>query len=289
MKEIQFGVSPAYHISRFGDGFSPEQVASSLVEIKALGFQAFQLEVFHPETLSDWAQRGAALVAEAVEKTGLYPSQFVGHFLLHAFENPEALESGFGINEMSECLQIIKPFPGCRVITVAVPAFRMKETGKDIYKRFRDRFTEKLRAILDIAGTEGIKIGLEILPGSIVGGLQGLLRLIEETGSKNLGYNFDTGHAWVCREMVEAAPSMFAGRIFGTHLKDNDQKENLSLAPGRGTIPWDGVIDNLLSSGYQGSLDIEINCESDAVEKEYTEGLAFIKSRLQSIQGVNHD
>ena len=67
MAEIKIGVSPAYHLSRYGDRFTPEDVAASLGDIQALGFSCFQLEVFHPDTLSDWLRRGAALVENAAK------------------------------------------------------------------------------------------------------------------------------------------------------------------------------------------------------------------------------
>ncbi|MDL2229148.1 sugar phosphate isomerase/epimerase, partial [Treponema sp. OttesenSCG-928-L16] len=76
----------------------------------------------------------------------------------------------------------------------------------------------------------------------------GLVRLIESFGSLSFGYNFDTGHAWADREPIELVPGMLAGRTFGTHLKDNDQKINLSLTPGKGTIPWVPLIRG--PSGY---------------------------------------
>jgi len=140
--------------------------------------------------------------------------------------------------------------------------------------------------MLDIAEKGGKKIALEILPGSLVGGLQGLLHLIDILGSPNFGYNFDTGHAWASREAIELAPLMFAGRIFGTHLKDHDQTKNVSLPPGDGTIPWDSLIKNLFASGYRGNFDLEIRCEAGDTESFYKRGLEYMKSKLKKFQGA---
>jgi sugar phosphate isomerase/epimerase len=284
--EIKFGVSPAYHISRYGDRFSPEDVAASLPDIRALGFSAFQLEVFHPGTLPDWSGSGAGLVAKAAERDGVYPSQFAGHFLLHGFSSAEALESDFGIPEMRACLEVLKPFPACSVITVVIPGFKAPPsgTGTAAYLRIWNRFVEKLKTMLRIAEDGGKNLALEILPGAIIGGLQGLLRLIDQLGSPALGYNLDTGHAWANHEAIELVPAMLAGRIFGTHLKDNNQAENLSLVPGRGTIPWDVLIKNILETGYRGNWDLEIRCESGKVRDDYAEGLEFLKSKLNTLK-----
>ncbi|GHV40112.1 hypothetical protein AGMMS49546_13360 [Spirochaetia bacterium] len=288
MSEIKFGVSPAYQISRYGDRFTPENVAESLSDLSAQGYSSFQLEVFHPETLNDWAYRGINKIAEAAAKFNIYPSQFVGHFLLHGFESAEALESEFGIVETRVCLDLLKPFPDCSVITVAIPGFTVPTGRVDRagYKKLWDRFAGKIKTMLAIAEDGGKKLALEILPGSILGGLQGLLRLIDQFGSVNFGYNLDTGHAWASRELVGLVPAMLDDRIFGTHLKDNAQAENLSLAPGRGTIPWDILVPNLLNSAYRGSWDIEIKCESGDVASEYEQGLKFLKSKINVFKGV---
>ncbi len=99
-----FGVSPAYFISRFGDGFSCRDIADSLPDLRASGFEAFQPEVFHTANLDEWRTGGAALIKRAADATGMVASQFVGHFLLHAFESPEALASDFGIVEIEKAL-----------------------------------------------------------------------------------------------------------------------------------------------------------------------------------------
>ena len=283
--DIRWGVSPAYHISRYSDRFRAEDVAASLPDLVSLGFSAFQLEVFHPETLDDWAKKGIYVVANMAEKTGIFPSQFVGHFLLHGFSSAEALESDFGISEIKTCAALLKSFPNCGVITAALPAFAVPSRTVDAaaYQKLWKRFIEKIKKMAAIAQEADKQLALEIMPGSILGGLQGFVRLIESVGSPNLGYNFDTGHAWACREVVELIPALLGNRIFGAHLKDNCQTENFSLAPGRGTIPWDALIKNLYLSGYRGSWDIEIKCERESVGIEYAEGLSFLQKKINSV------
>jgi sugar phosphate isomerase/epimerase len=290
MNKLKIGVSPAYHISRYGDRFTPEDVAESLPDIVAMGFTSFQLEVFHPDMLSAWLRQGSRLVAKAAERHNIFPSQFAGHFLLHGFGSSGELNSDFGIEEIKACLDILKPFPGCSVITLVVPAFLNfgSVVKRSLYRQLIDRFINKLKTILNITEDGDKKLALEILPGSFIGGLQGLLHLIDTFDSPNFGYNFDTGHAWVCREAIELVPAMLADRIFGTHLKDNDQKVNLSLVPGTGTIPWNPLIRNLMDNGYKGYWDLEIQCKRDKVQSEYAKGLIFIESILNVFKEENH-
>jgi sugar phosphate isomerase/epimerase len=275
-----FGVSPAYFISRFTDRFTCRDIAKSLPDLMKSGFQAFQTEVFHSSSLDEWRREGSFLIRKAADASGLVTSQFVGHFLLHAFESPEALASGFGIDETKKALEGMQNFPECTVLTVAIPPFSPTTPDRltaQAWSGFRSRFVQKLARMLEITEQAGRRMALEITPGSLIGGLQGFLRLYEELGSSALGYNMDTGHAWSCKEWVPLIPAVLGKRIFGTHLKDNMQNENLALAPGQGSIPWRETLAALKASGYTGSLDIEFRCEPGQAIREYEQALNYLK------------
>jgi sugar phosphate isomerase/epimerase len=107
-------------------------------------------------------------------------------------------------------------------------------------------------------------------------------------GLETLGYNYDTGHAWACRERVELLPAKLSGLIYGTHLKDNTQEAPLALAPGKGTIPWDLVLGGLRSAGYAGSWDVEFMCPSAEVQEAYRGGIAKIKDTLNAQGAEQH-
>jgi sugar phosphate isomerase/epimerase len=279
-----FGVSPAYFLSRFTDRFTSRDIARSLPDLRRSGFRAFQPEVFHPANLEEWRKEGAVLIKEAADASGLVASQFVGHFLLHAFTTPEALASDFGIDETKKALEGVQQFPECGVLTVVIPAFTPSAPASltpQAYAGFRSRLVEKLGRMLEITADAGRRLALEVLPGSLLGGTQGLLRLGDELGSSAFGYNFDTGHAWSCKEWVPLIPAAMGTRIFGTHLKDNLQHENLALAPGQGSIPWRETLGALKASGYAGSMDIEFLCEPDRAIQEYEQALGYLTSVME--------
>ena len=100
----------------------------------------------------------------------------------------------------------------------------------------------------------GRRMALEILPGAVVGGIDGFLRLCEHIGSDTLGLNFDTGHAWACKENLYLIPAKLGERILGTHLCDNFGGENLSLRPGAGSIDWPRLIAALQAVRLRRSL-----------------------------------
>lgn len=281
------GVSPAYFISRYSDRFSPADVADGLVEISRLGFQAFELEVFHRENLTDWVNDGARQVKARADDLGLIPSQFVAHFMLDAFSSPATLQSELGLAEIGAVLQIVALFDACRTITVPLGAFDTPAgiTQRD-YRTLFDRCREKIGRLLARVEQAGRRLALEIMPSAIIGGIDGFLRLCDQPETDTLGVNFDTGHAWAAKENLYLVPAKLGARIFGTHLCDNFGHENHSLRPGSGSIDWPRLIGGLRTSGYEGSFDIEIMCQPEAVRQEYSRGRAFVETILSQTEGL---
>lgn len=283
-----FGVSPAYFISRFTDRFTFQEVAASLADIRAGGFEAFQAEVFHADTLGDWRRGGARRIRLAAEAEGLHVSQFVGHFLLAAFETPEALTSDLGLVETAEALDGVVQLPDCRVFTVALPPFAPTERAHlhaEAWRRCRARLIDKLVRMLDLVEQSGRVMALELMPGNLLGGVAAVMRLADDLGRPSLGVNFDTGFAWTTHAWVPLVPAEADGHLFGTHLKDNRQ-DGGALAPGRGTIPWPETLRALIDSGYAGSLDIEFRCAAERVDDEYRAARRFLAGVLHALSPV---
>lgn len=283
-----FGVSPAYFVSRHTDRFSFGAIADDLPRLAAMGFDAFQAEVFHPEAIDDWCRDGAAQIAEAARQAGMVVSQVVGHCLLHGFATPEALASEQGITEADRLLQGLQRLDGCDVLTVVLPPFQPRDAAQLTRRAWlghRQRLAAKLHRLLDIAGQAGCRLALELVPGSLVGGVEGFLRLHAELGHDALGYNFDTGHAWTAREWVPSIPAALGPLILGTHLKDNRQ-DGAALAPGCGSVPWAETLAALRAAGYGGSLDIEFLCATDEAHAAYAGALSHLQAAVADGGGL---
>jgi len=275
------GVSPAYFISRFGNGFTPQQVAGDLKTLAKMGFEGFQLEVFHGETLMEWESEGAFAVRDRSRDLGLRASQFVAHFMLQDFADPQRLVSNEAIEHMKTVLDIVDHFDECRVVTVPLPAFGCRTPSfVGDYKDLFERCAAKVSRLLAMVEDAGRRMALEILPGAIVGGIDGFLRLCEHLNSDTLGLNFDTGHAMACKENLYLIPAKLGSRLLGTHLCDNFGNENLSLRPGAGSIDWLPLLTALKNCGYTGPWDIEIICKPGDAEIEYGSGRNFIENLL---------
>ena len=277
------GVSPAFFISRFTNRFTPEDVAAGLKALAQMGYEGFQLEVFHPESLPAWVRRGASLVRREANALNLKATQFVAHFMLEAFASPETLQSDGGIEEMKSVLEIAARFEECSIVTLPLGEFRTPRNSsvKD-YLGFFDRCVEKIGLLLELLEGSSQRLALEILPSAIIGGTDGFLRLCERLRTNNLCFNFDTGHAWASKENLCLIPAKLGRRIVGTHLCDNLGNENLSLRPGAGSINWPGLIESLRASGYEGAFDIEIICRPEETRDEYTQARAYIETLLRA-------
>jgi len=280
------GVSPAYFFSRFTTDFTVDDYIQGLELLKSEGFSGFQLEIFHRSRLNEWLSEAAAL-AKRADDLNMEATQFVAHFLLAATKDEASLLSDLGLEDMKQVTDITAHFPRCRVITLPLSPFSFQAGSSfdiDSWRRLWDGLCEKLLAFASIVEASGRKLALEIVPGSLLGGTEGLMRFSRETGNKSVGYNFDTGHAWSCKENIATLPAKLAGRIYGTHLKDNFSYENLALPPGEGNISWDSVIDGLLRNGYAGSFDLEIACKTPA---EVTAAYAKGKATLERVLGAS--
>jgi sugar phosphate isomerase/epimerase len=125
------------------------------------------------------------------------------------------------------------------VVTVPLPAFQAPPAPEpEAYRCAFERCAGKVSRLLALVEDAGRRLALEIMPGAVIGGTDGFLRLCDHLCADTLGFNFDTGRAWACKENVYVIPAKLEDRILGTHLCDNVGHENLSLCPGAGSIDW---------------------------------------------------
>lgn len=277
MRGIKYGVSPAFFISKFGENFTPKNVCDSLEVLRELGFTCFQGEIVFDGDIDMWLRTGAKQVRGAAEQQQLSMSQFVAHFMMEAFKDHESVLSPFGISEMEQVFEILDLLGANIPVTVPFGRF-LGEISEQV---FSDTVS-KMQKIAAAAERKGLHLSVEIQPGAVAQGAEGILRFINAIGYQT-GYNLDTGHAWASGHIVERFPELLGKAILGSHLCDNDGKTNLSLRPGKGSINFPLLFKELFRSGYQGSFDLEISCRSDEVEIEYSKGLEYIKGFIDEM------
>lgn len=272
------GVSPAFVISMFGEKFTIANFQEALAPISESGFAAVQLEIFSHEKIGEW-EKGIKVLCGQCSDLNLTVSQFVAHFAMSYFTSPSKIRSNAGQEEIKRVIGITKEIDPCPPVTIPFGPFEIDHTidSPRAFEDLRGLFLENMHALLRSAEREDARIAAEIPPLCLINGSDAFLELHELLGSDRFGINLDTGHAWARKEDVTILPFKLAGRIFGTHLCDNLGAENLSLAPGAGSIDWKTFARNLAASGYRGSLDIEIRCRAESVLDEYRRARRFVE------------
>lgn len=269
------GVSPAFFFSLYTTDFKPMDYLKGFEKLRELGLSIYQPEIFKEEYIGLWEEQ-ASLVHDAAFREGLTASQFVAHFMLNTLSCDTELFSDHGIEEFRHTMEAASVFTETHTVTIPLAAYTTDGEGYDYWTRW-NRFVEKMGIYADIAAEKGFDLALEILPKSFLENTDGLLRLIADSGRKNLGFNFDSGHVANAGEVIELVPSKLCGRIFGAHIKDSGR----NWIPGDGDIDWKKTIEALRAAGYDGSLDMEFplfDMSEEKIMEEYRRGRDYLLS-----------
>jgi sugar phosphate isomerase/epimerase len=270
-REELIGVSPAYYISRYGTGFTIDDIVDGMGWLASHHFSSLQLEVFHRNRqLKQWNESAATKIKESLERYGLKASQFVAHFLLKGFDCRESLENFEDLNALENISVLLHQFSLTDRVTIPIPPFSsFKHADRDILFLF----DEKVRRAESILGEKGLMLSLEPMPGGLASDLSFLNR------HTSVGLNLDPGHLLCSGIDPFSLDLSVLSRVRSTHLCENDGKENLSLRPGSLSRRWFGLLGNLRGAGYDGALDLEIISPSGDWETEYLAGRFFLENK----------
>jgi sugar phosphate isomerase/epimerase len=137
--------------------------------------------------------------------------------------------------------------------------------------------TDSMGACADEADRAGLKFCLEPRVGEIISNTDALLRLMEAVDSDNFGAVLDTGHLNAQKEILPLSVEKLGSRIHYVHASDNDGKTNQHLAPGKGTVDWDGVFAALKKHGFSGYVAVDVGNVPD-LDAQYKQSKAFLES-----------
>ncbi len=136
---------------------------------------------------------------------------------------------------------------------------------------------DSLGACADEAERSDLRFSLEPRVGELISNTDALLRLMDAVDADNFGAVLDTGHLHAQKELLPLSVEKLGARIHAVHAADNDGHANLHLAPGRGTVDWEGMFRALQKQGFSGyvAVDVEGGPEVDA---QYKDAKAFLES-----------
>ena len=275
---MEFGVSPAWFLSLFGETFSVEQAGESLSRLAALGFISWQPEIFLPEALEDWKSGRAEELRYKSEDLGLCTKVFVAHFLGQSFSGESALGQRTYLSQMKQLLEALENWSEISIVVIPVPSFTFNgPVSQTRYGDWLEAMADRLVSFAVVVESSGRRLALEVMPGNLVGGSGAYASFLKRDGMGNIGINYDTGHFHASGESQAMLMGRLGSRIVSTHLCDNDGIRNLSLAPGDGSVDWNQVTEGLQYMGYQGSYDLEIRCPAGTTEESYRRGREFLE------------
>ena len=262
---------------RFGASVWPFQwdppYDAALRRIARLGFTAVELIAWDRQTLDTYytPDRVAAL-RSLLDSEGLVLSEFVS--TPRGMSSPDADRRGQALEHFRRAADVAValgapilntvsayPFdlsmpplttrPLAQVWTVEVPR------GLDWQANWT-AYVETTRAACAICEERGLRYALESHPYRWVCGAASMLRLLDHVDSPALGMNLDPSHMFPMGEIPHLAAYQLQGRIWHTHISDNDGTTNAHWRPGKGKVDWRALLAALQETGYDGVVSIEL-------------------------------
>lgn len=167
----------------------------------------------------------------------------------------------------------------------------MPVAGKDKIKTIEEDCAAVFPPLVEYAASKGIKVAMENWYATCLQGLAQFDRIFEVVPHENFGLNFDPSHLlWQGIDYI-AAVERFQRRIFHTHAKDTEVRDDKLaylgnqmggwwryVIPGFGRVKWGEYISALRRTGYNGVLSIEHEDGAVGREEGFIQGKNYLKT-----------
>ena len=145
-------------------------------------------------------------------------------------------------------------------------------------------FYEELMPCVEVAEEIGIGLLIEPEPDLLIERFDQYLEFIERIDSKQVGLNFDIGHAYCVGEDPQDWVQQMAPHTWHYHFEDiADTRVHQHLIPGHGAIDFAATLRAIQKTGYDGWITVELYPyldDPDAAAREAHEYLSRIFSEL---------
>jgi protein FrlC len=225
----------------------------TLKRIKEIGYDAVEIgaaspHVF-PQSLS--AQRRKD-IAKMLKDYGLHLCAMLpahGGGPGNNVASPVLEERQWALNHYKEMIQLTSDWGGKRLI--CLPGWYIYGTSQE---QGWDWARQAIIEIATHADDFGIEIIIEPTPedSNIVNTCDDTIRMMQETGRKNVKLMFDTHHVIVMNEVMSDYVHKMGSDLVHIHLSDNDR-----MPPGQGIGDFPGLIKALRETGFDGYLSME--------------------------------
>lgn len=147
---------------------------------------------------------------------------------------------------------------------ISVPSFLPEEGLPE--EEVRARTVASLRAMAEVAGEFGVRVGFEFLGFATcsVSTLRAARRIVDEVEDPRVGLVIDTFHFYAGGSRIEDLDGLDPSRIFVVHVDDAEPGDPAGLGdaqrllPGEGVIPLRALVGRLEEIGYRGTYSLEL-------------------------------
>ncbi len=282
-----------YAITKYGYPPSISDTFTAIREMKALGFEAVELEGVRDDNMREVASRRGAL-KRLCDDLGLRIINFcpilpdivsldvsARRRALDLFRLGVEVAKDFGCDTVqTDSYTPPLTFIGDRPYGDAIEygkEFRVKVDPAFDWSRLWATLVGSVRQCAEDMEGSGMILTMEPRVGELISNTDALLRLIDAVESEAFGAVLDTAHLHAQKEILPLSVEKLGRRIRLVHAADNDGRTNAHLAPGRGTVDWKGVLRALAKHGYGGYIGMDIGRVED-LDAHYREGTAFLRA-----------
>lgn len=156
------------------------------------------------------------------------------------------------------------------------------------WRTVADVFYQEIMPCVELAERLQVFLLLEPEPGLLIETFEQYFEFADRIGSPWLGLNFDVGHAFCIGQAPEAWIARMAPHTRHYHIEDiAATRRHAHLVPGRGAIDFSAVLREIIRSGYEGWVTVELYPYIDDPDGAGREAREFLQKIIASIEKEN--
>ena len=148
-----------------------------------------------------------------------------------------------------------------------------------------DLFYDEIMPCVAAAERCGVALLIEPEPGLLIETFEQYLEFADRIDSPSVGLNFDIGHAFCVGQSPAEWIARMAPHTKHYHIEDiAADRRHEHLVPGHGAIDFKPVLSEIVRSGYQGWITVELYPYIDDPDGAGREALEFLENILKHIE-----
>ncbi len=142
-------------------------------------------------------------------------------------------------------------------------------------------FYDELMPCVEVAERLEVLLLIEPEPGLMIETFEQYLEFVDRVGSPWVGLNFDIGHAFCVGQDPQDWIARMAPHTKHYHIEDiGPTRQHAHLIPGQGAIDFAATLREIVRSGYDGWITVELYPYIDEPDKAGRQAKAFLDEAL---------